>query len=74
MAGLTTADLAMADLAFPASWLAGYIPDLPTPFDERGAVDLVALAKLCERQIEAGAPAIVVCETAGEASTLTKHI
>jgi 4-hydroxy-tetrahydrodipicolinate synthase len=29
------------------------------------------LAKLCERQIEAGAPAIVVGETAGEASTLT---
>jgi 4-hydroxy-tetrahydrodipicolinate synthase len=71
MADLATADLAMADLAFPASWLAGYIPDLPTPFDERGAVDLAALAKLCERQIEAGAPAIVVCETAGEASTLT---
>jgi 4-hydroxy-tetrahydrodipicolinate synthase len=61
----------MAAPAFPATWLAGYIPDLPTPFDESGAVDLVALAKLCERQIEAGAAAIVVCETAGEASTLT---
>jgi 4-hydroxy-tetrahydrodipicolinate synthase len=55
----------------PAKWLTGYIPDLPTPFDAGGAVDLTAFARLCERQIDAGAPAIVVCETAGEASTLT---
>jgi 4-hydroxy-tetrahydrodipicolinate synthase len=53
------------------SWLTGYIPDIPTPFDENGAIDLVALAKLCERQIAAGVSAIVVGETAGEASTLT---
>jgi 4-hydroxy-tetrahydrodipicolinate synthase len=57
--------------ANPGAWLAGYIPDLPTPFDEAGAVDQEAFAKLCERQIAAGAPAVVVCETAGEASTLT---
>jgi 4-hydroxy-tetrahydrodipicolinate synthase len=57
--------------ANPAAWLAGYIPDLPTPFDETGAVDREAFARLCERQIAAMAPAIVVCETAGEASTLT---
>jgi 4-hydroxy-tetrahydrodipicolinate synthase len=57
--------------AHPATWLAGYIPDLPTPFDENDRIDLAAFAKLCERQIEAGVPAIVVCETAGEASTLT---
>jgi 4-hydroxy-tetrahydrodipicolinate synthase len=56
---------------FPAIWLAGYIPDLPTPFDDQGKVDLAAFARLCERQIDAGAPAIVVGETAGEASTLT---
>ena len=55
----------------PASWLAGFIPDLPTPFDETGAIDLKAFARLCERQIAAGVPAIVVSETAGEASTLT---
>src|SRR5260370_23167147 len=55
----------------PAAWLAGYIPDVPTPFDDRGAIDVAAFAKLCERQIEAGVNAIVVCETAGEASTLT---
>jgi len=54
-----------------ASWLAGYIPDIPTPFDQQGAVDLAALARLCERQIEAGVGAVVVCETGGEASTLT---
>jgi 4-hydroxy-tetrahydrodipicolinate synthase len=53
------------------SWLMGYIPDLPTPFDEDGATDLAALATLCERQIAAGVSAIVVGETAGEASTLT---
>jgi 4-hydroxy-tetrahydrodipicolinate synthase len=61
----------MTSLANHATWLAGYIPDLATPFDERGAVDLAAFAKLCERQIEAGVSAIVVCETTGEASTLT---
>jgi 4-hydroxy-tetrahydrodipicolinate synthase len=60
----------MAALAHPASWLTGYIPDLPTPFDENGGIDLAAFAKLCERQIEAGVSAIVVAETAGEASTL----
>jgi 4-hydroxy-tetrahydrodipicolinate synthase len=61
----------MAATAYPPTWLSGYIPDLPTPFDEQGRIDLAALAKLCERQIEAGVPAIVVGETAGEASTLT---
>jgi 4-hydroxy-tetrahydrodipicolinate synthase len=61
----------MASLAEPASWLAGYIPDLPTPFDENDRIDLNAFARLCERQIEADVSAIVVCETAGEASTLT---
>jgi 4-hydroxy-tetrahydrodipicolinate synthase len=52
------------------NWLAGYIPDLPTPFDENGEIDLAAFAKLCERQIAAGVSAIVIGETAGEASTL----
>jgi 4-hydroxy-tetrahydrodipicolinate synthase len=57
--------------AHPAIWLAGYIPDLPTPFDETGHLDPAAFARLCERQIEAGVSALVVGETAGEASTLT---
>jgi 4-hydroxy-tetrahydrodipicolinate synthase len=54
-----------------AAWLAGYISDLPTPFGDSGEIDWVAFAKICERQIEAGAAAIVVAETAGEASNLT---
>jgi 4-hydroxy-tetrahydrodipicolinate synthase len=61
----------MTPLADPATWLVGYMPDLPTPFDDNGGIDLAAFAKLCERQIEAGVSAIVVGETAGEASTLT---
>src|SRR5258706_4948472 len=61
----------MTQVANPAAWLAGYIPDLPTPFDESDGIDLTAFAKLCERQIEADVAAIVVGETAGEAATLT---
>jgi 4-hydroxy-tetrahydrodipicolinate synthase len=61
----------MTALVHSTAWLAGYIPDLPTPFDENDGIDLAAFAKLCERQIEAGVSAIVAGETAGEASTLT---
>jgi 4-hydroxy-tetrahydrodipicolinate synthase len=61
----------MTSSANPATWLAGYIPDLPTPFDEDGELNLAAFTKLCERQVQAGVSAIVVGETAGEASTLT---
>jgi 4-hydroxy-tetrahydrodipicolinate synthase len=61
----------MMPFANPTSWLTGYIPDIPTPFDETGAIDLNALAWLCERQIQAGVTAIVVGETSGEFSTLT---
>src|SRR5580704_14298532 len=61
----------MTHSAHPALWLLGYIPDLPTPFDQADNLDLAAFARLCERQIDAGVPAIVVGETAGEASTLT---
>jgi 4-hydroxy-tetrahydrodipicolinate synthase len=61
----------MTHLVKPATWLAGYIPDLPTPFDQADRIDITAFAKLCERRIEAGVSAIVVGETAGEASTLT---
>jgi 4-hydroxy-tetrahydrodipicolinate synthase len=61
----------MIPIASPATWLVGYIPDLPTPFDEHDEIDLTVFAKLCERQIENGVSAIVVGETAGEASTLT---
>ncbi|MGY8682001.1 4-hydroxy-tetrahydrodipicolinate synthase [Bradyrhizobium sp. UFLA05-153] len=54
-----------------SAWLTGYIPDLPTPFNAAGLVDIEAVAAQCERQIAAGAPALVVCEDAGEASTLS---
>jgi 4-hydroxy-tetrahydrodipicolinate synthase len=46
-------------------------PDLPTPFNETGGIDLKAFERLCERQILADVSAFVVCETAGEASTLS---
>jgi 4-hydroxy-tetrahydrodipicolinate synthase len=55
----------------PASWLRGYIPDLPTPFDSIHEVDLDSFRQLCERQIAAGATALVVGELTGEDSTLT---
>src|SRR6186713_2329115 len=61
----------MTLISNPPIWLAGYIPDIPTPFDEQGAVDLAALVMLCQRQIDAGVTAILVSETGGEASTLT---
>jgi 4-hydroxy-tetrahydrodipicolinate synthase len=62
---------ATTTLVHSTAWLAGYIPDLPTPFDNSDRIDLAAFARLCERQIEAGVSAIVAGETAGEASTLT---
>jgi len=55
----------------PAKWLAGFIPDIPTPFNADGSIDLIAFAALCERQIEAGVSAILICDTSGETSTLT---
>jgi len=55
----------------PATWLTGSIADLPTPFDSSDDIDIAAFEELCERQIAAGATAVVVAETAGEASTLT---
>jgi 4-hydroxy-tetrahydrodipicolinate synthase len=61
----------MAPGAGTSAWLTGYIPDIPMPFDENGAIDLKAFTGLCERQIQAGVPAIVVCETSGEFATLT---
>lgn len=54
-----------------ATWLSGFIPDVPTPFDAMGGVDLSALTRLCQRQVEAGVAAIVVAETTGEFNTLT---
>ena len=53
------------------AWLAGVIADLPTPFDDTDRIDVAAFATLCERQIAAGAAALLVGETAGEAATLS---
>ena len=52
--------------------LSGYAPALPTPFDDAGELDLPALERLCHRQVESGATALVVCGTTGEASTLSR--
>jgi 4-hydroxy-tetrahydrodipicolinate synthase len=52
-------------------WLHGIIADLPTPFDAHGALDLLTFARLCERQVCAGASAIIVSATTGESDTLT---
>ena len=54
-------------------WLGGFIADLPTPFDDGDRIDWRAFERLCEHQIKAGATAIVVGETAGEASTLNRE-
>jgi 4-hydroxy-tetrahydrodipicolinate synthase len=61
-------------MAMPAptnDWLSDAIADIPTPFDEAGEVDLATFAGLCERQIRAGALALVVAATAGEFTTLS---
>jgi len=69
--------LASSELAtFPAidrsvAKLSGYVPALPTPFNETGAVDGAAFARLCDMQIRQGATALVVCGTTGEAPTLS---
>src|SRR5215472_2330387 len=55
------------------SRLSGYAPALPTPFRENGTVDVAALEHLCDRQIEEGAMALVVCGTTGEAPTLDRR-
>jgi 4-hydroxy-tetrahydrodipicolinate synthase len=54
------------------SRLSGYAPALPTPFDQSGNVDSTALEALCDRQIQEGATALVVCGTTGEAPTLSR--
>ncbi len=52
------------------SKLSGYAPALPTPFRDDGNVDVVAFEQFCDRQILAGATALVACGTTGEAPTL----
>jgi 4-hydroxy-tetrahydrodipicolinate synthase len=52
--------------------LSGYAPALPTPFNGSGEVDIAALERLCDRQIQHGASALVVCGTTGEAPNLSR--
>jgi 4-hydroxy-tetrahydrodipicolinate synthase len=52
------------------SKLSGYAPALPTPFGDDGNVDVAAFEQFCDRQVIAGATALVVCGTTGEAPTL----
>jgi 4-hydroxy-tetrahydrodipicolinate synthase len=59
------------EIGHDLSRLSGYAPALPTPFDSAGALDVTAFAKFCERQMQEGATALVVCGTTGEAPTLT---
>ena len=53
------------------SQLTGYAPAVPTPFDGRDDIDREAFAEICRLQVEAGATALVVCGTTGEAPTLS---
>src|SRR5271170_5899276 len=57
----------------PSHWLGGFIADLPTPFDDRDRIDWPAFETLCEHQSRSGATALVVGETMGEASTLSRE-
>jgi 4-hydroxy-tetrahydrodipicolinate synthase len=52
--------------------LSGYAPALPTPFDDLDEIDRAALDWMCQRQVEQGATALVVCGTTGEAPTLRR--
>jgi 4-hydroxy-tetrahydrodipicolinate synthase len=53
------------------SKLAGYAPAVPTPFNNEDAIDIASFERFCELQINAGATALVVCGTTGEAPTLS---
>ena len=49
----------------------GLCTELVTPFDKDGNVSISVLEQLIERQVRAGAAAIVVCGPTGEAAALT---
>ena len=61
----------MATIGRHVSKLSGYAPAVPTPFGDDGNIDVAAFEQFCDRQIRAGATALVVCGTTGEAPTLT---
>ncbi len=53
----------------PLQAMGGSAVAIPTPFQD-GQIDTRSLACLCERQVECGSSAIVVCGSTGEASSL----
>ena len=61
----------MSAISRHVSRLSGYAPALPTPFDDDDNIDGDAFGQLCDRQVEQGATALVVCGTTGEAPTLS---
>ncbi len=65
----------MTTIGRHVSKLSGYVPALPTPFDNDDNIDGDAFEQLCDRQLRQGATALVVCGTTGEAPTLssTEH-
>ncbi|HTL13001.1 MAG TPA: 4-hydroxy-tetrahydrodipicolinate synthase [Bdellovibrionota bacterium] len=52
-------------------WLKGVWTALVTPFNDGLAVDYDVLARLLDRQVEAGVAGVVPCGTTGETPTLT---
>ena len=60
----------MSSIGRHVAKLSGYAPALPTPFTNLGEVDGAAFEHFCDLQIRAGATALVVCGTTGEAPTL----
>ncbi len=54
-----------------AKLFSGVYTALITPFREGGDVDMASLARLLERQMEAGVDGVALCATTGEGSSLT---
>jgi hypothetical protein len=52
--------------------LAGYAPAVPTPFNAVDELDVAVFEHVCQRQIQEGAAALVVCGTTGEAPNLSR--
>src|SRR5215467_4515923 len=53
--------------------LSGYAPALPTPFTDADEIDFAAFERLCDRLVQEGATALVVCGTTGEAPNLSRE-
>ena len=47
------------------------MPAVPTPFTAKDTIDFAAFERFCALQLAAGATALVVCGTTGEAPTLS---